>query len=518
MARRSHRQISTLYVSHQSRSTTLADGSGFLYAFVDRGHSWKIGMSNNFARRKREWDRQCPSSSRRWMPPIRVKRRRRAGNFTISGSSLTRTLVHRSTPRLLFSMPQESCRDLHIFRQKVVCVEQYHLSSAGNSFEGVRSQDRRLDHLFSSSLGITQSPKRFRIPFNLSNWMRYKSPKRYQRHTHVRLSSRMDYLEGMGMGVIYVAGTGFLNEFGKQMIRTGVLGTTDLRGMYFMADFTVGTMSDLIGFKGFLNTTAPFTLAEYEAEYLNPSYGIPWNFTDYRDFEISNTRNITCVLPQFWNNGTLLANVSSQAPLPGCLESDFDQDRSIGAFGHCVFPDWQRQLSKFAGVQDRLREWKPGMIDKLTKFSCMVIQALDIDAIRVDKSLQITVDALTEYSQVVTNGQSNNEKYLAFSPVLISATPCMAYASSFGAFSAALVLMVPSRYHSRRSRSNIIEGGSLVMVYQHTFSVSVPWILPFITVHLLPTGFPIWAAAYAFCISAITLVAMSFPSVLWKPT
>ncbi|KAJ3830938.1 hypothetical protein F5878DRAFT_679700, partial [Lentinula raphanica] len=293
---------------------------------------------------------------------------------------------------------------------------------------------------------------------------------RYQRHTHVRLSSRMDYLEGMGMGVIYVAGTGFLNEFGKQMIRTGVLGTTDLRGMYFMADFTVGTMSDLIGFKGFLNTTAPFTLAEYEAEYLNPSYGIPWNFTDYRDFEISNTRNITCVLPQFWNDGTLLANVSSQAPLPGCLESDFDQDRSIGAFGHCVFPDWQRQLSKFAGVQDRLREWKPGMIDKLTKFSCMVIQALDIDAIRVDKSLQITVDALTEYSQVVTNGQSNNEKYLAFSPVLISATPCMAYASSFGAFSAALVLMVPSRYHSRRSRSNIIEGGSLVMVYQHTFS------------------------------------------------
>ncbi|KAJ3830976.1 hypothetical protein F5878DRAFT_668087 [Lentinula raphanica] len=39
MARRSHRQISTLYVSHQSRSTTLADGSGFLYAFVDRGHN-----------------------------------------------------------------------------------------------------------------------------------------------------------------------------------------------------------------------------------------------------------------------------------------------------------------------------------------------------------------------------------------------------------------------------------------------------------------------------------------------
>ncbi|KAJ3818641.1 glycoside hydrolase family 13 and glycosyltransferase family 5 protein [Lentinula raphanica] len=225
----------------------------------------------------------------------------------------------------------------------------------------------------------------------------------------------LDYLEGMGVGVIYVAGTGFLNEIweadGYSPLDFSVLdphwGTWDDwvavidkihdRGMYFMADFTVGTMSDLIGFKGFLNTTAPFTLAEYEAEYLNPSY-IPWNFTDYKDFEISNTRNTSCVLPQFWNDdGTLLANVSSQAPLPGCLESDFDQYGSIEAFG--VFPDWQRQLSKFAGVQDRLREWKPGMIDKLTKFSCMVIQALDIDAIRVDKSLQVTVDALAEWSK-----------------------------------------------------------------------------------------------------------------------
>lgn len=38
------------------------------------------------------------------------------------------------------------------------------------------------------------------------------------------------------------------------------------------------------------------------------------------------------------------------------------------------------------------------MIDKLKMFSCMVIQALDIDAIRVDKSLQVTLEALAEWS------------------------------------------------------------------------------------------------------------------------
>jgi hypothetical protein len=66
------------------------------------------------------------------------------------------------------------------------------------------------------------------------------------------------------------------------------------------------------------------------------------------------------------------------------------------AFG--VHPDWQRQLSKFASVQDRLREWKPSVMQKLTTFSCMTITALDIDAIRVDKSTQVTVDGMTAWA------------------------------------------------------------------------------------------------------------------------
>jgi alpha-1,3-glucan synthase len=78
------------------------------------------------------------------------------------------------------------------------------------------------------------------------------------------------------------------------------------------------------------------------------------------------------------------------------MESDFDQYGDTEAFG--VHPDWQRQLSKFASVQDRLREWKPSVMAKLQVFPCMVIQALDIDAIRIDKSTQVTVGALTQWA------------------------------------------------------------------------------------------------------------------------
>lgn len=63
-----------------------------------------------------------------------------------------------------------------------------------------------------------------------------------------------------------------------------------------------------------------------------------------------------------------------------------------------MHPDWQRQLSKFASVQDRLREWQPGVMDKIKVFSCLAIKALDIDAIRIDKATQVTVDALTTWA------------------------------------------------------------------------------------------------------------------------
>jgi alpha-1,3-glucan synthase len=99
------------------------------------------------------------------------------------------------------------------------------------------------------------------------------------------------------------------------------------------------------------------------------------------------------VFPTFWgDDGNVVTDPAAAMPSDGCKASDFDQYGDLEAFG--VHPDWMRQLSKFASVQDRLREWQPHVMDRLIKFSCLAIKALDFDAIRVDKSTQVTVDAL----------------------------------------------------------------------------------------------------------------------------
>jgi alpha-1,3-glucan synthase len=104
-------------------------------------------------------------------------------------------------------------------------------------------------------------------------------------------------------------------------------------------------------------------------------------------------RNTSCVLPKLYLDDATLVDPGATN---GCLESEFDAYGDMEAFG--VHPDWQRQLSKFASVQDRLREWKPEVMAKLQVFSCLAITALDIDAIRVDKSTQVTVDALADWA------------------------------------------------------------------------------------------------------------------------
>jgi alpha-1,3-glucan synthase len=54
--------------------------------------------------------------------------------------------------------------------------------------------------------------------------------------------------------------------------------------------------------------------------------------------------------------------------------------------------------SRFASVQDRLREWVPSVRERIQHFSCITIQMLDIDGFRFDKATQITVDAQSEFS------------------------------------------------------------------------------------------------------------------------
>lgn len=60
-----------------------------------------------------------------------------------------------------------------------------------------------------------------------------------------------------------------------------------------------------------------------------------------------------------------------------------------------------RQLTKFASVQDRLKEWQPHVMDRLIHFACLSLKALDFDAIRIDKATQVTVDPLAYWASGV---------------------------------------------------------------------------------------------------------------------
>ena len=123
-----------------------------------------------------------------------------------------------------------------------------------------------------------------------------------------------------------------------------------------------------------------------------------------------NERNSSCQLPELWQEDGTVVRLETN----GCFKSDLDHYGDMEAFG--VHPDWQRQLSKFASVQDRLREWKPEVMAKLKVFSCMAVKALDIDAIRVDKATQVTVNALAEWASSTRACAANLGKKNFFIP------------------------------------------------------------------------------------------------------
>ncbi|KAJ3722352.1 hypothetical protein C8R42DRAFT_641758 [Lentinula raphanica] len=132
MSKRSPRVLHTLYASRRSRSTSLADGPGFLYAFVDRGHRWKIGMTKDFARRKGEWDRQCPSAYRSY----EETKGRIFSTFVVG------TLVLRKAANSLLSMPKDTCRNLRDFREQAVSMEIYRSPASLQSCNRVSNPSR----------------------------------------------------------------------------------------------------------------------------------------------------------------------------------------------------------------------------------------------------------------------------------------------------------------------------------------------------------------------------------------
>ncbi|TGO35925.1 hypothetical protein BHYA_0141g00220 [Botrytis hyacinthi] len=224
------------------------------------------------------------------------------------------------------------------------------------------------------------------------------------------LIDSLDYIQGMGIKGIYIAGSPMINmpwgadqyspldfslldqHFGDIDLWRKTTTAIHDRGMYVILDNTMGTMGDLIAFKGYENSSTPFTLIEHEVLWRNEG-------RQYLDFSFGSKYNESCNYPRFWLDTGYTVKEDVTDLMNGCYDSEFDQYGDTEAFG--VFPDWQRQLSKFASVQDRLREWVPSVRTKIEIFTCMIIQQLDIDGLRVDKATQITVDALGSFSHAM---------------------------------------------------------------------------------------------------------------------
>ncbi|RDW89279.1 hypothetical protein BP6252_01311 [Coleophoma cylindrospora] len=82
-----------------------------------------------------------------------------------------------------------------------------------------------------------------------------------------------------------------------------------------------------------------------------------------------------------------------------CFDGDFNQHGSTPAFDQV--PDWQRAITNFGSVQDRLKEWKPDVLAKIQNFACITINMLDIDGFRIDKATQLSVYGQSEWSDSV---------------------------------------------------------------------------------------------------------------------
>ena len=225
------------------------------------------------------------------------------------------------------------------------------------------------------------------------------------------IQSSLDYLQGIGIKGIYLTGSPFLNreydsdgygplDFTLLDHHHGTIQDwrdtiTDIheRGMYIILDNTMSTMGDLLGFKGFENSSqlTPFDWGEYDYFWKKPELR-------YHDFYPSDEINSTCEYPRMWDvDGMPLAQpYLEQEQIHKCRVSEFDSYGAIQGVGQ--FPVWENELSKFASVQDRLREWQPSVLDKINSMSCIQIAMLDIDGFRIDKGVQITPDALASFS------------------------------------------------------------------------------------------------------------------------
>lgn len=215
------------------------------------------------------------------------------------------------------------------------------------------------------------------------------------------LMNDLDYIQGMGIGTIYIMGSPFINQpwqsdsyspldftvldqhHGRIQDFRDLIDAIHDRGMYVIFDNTMSTMGDLIGFEGSLNATAPFIWNEYDAVW---KYG-----RTYVDF-LPGNEVVDCTYPRMWddNGWPLTLNQTT------CRDSEFDQYGDSSNTGSVVV--YENELSKYGSVQDRLRDWRSDVLAKIKHFSCMQIAMLDIDGFRMDKAIQTTIDSMAEFA------------------------------------------------------------------------------------------------------------------------
>ncbi|KZT00148.1 glycoside hydrolase family 13 protein [Laetiporus sulphureus 93-53] len=109
---------------------------------------------------------------------------------------------------------------------------------------------------------------------------------------------------------------------------------TGKTGFMIMLDFTIGTTSNVIGFKRYENVSAPFNIKQYEA--------------------FDNTYNGSRVMPMCWGEEGTIVDVDWDG---GCSASEFDQYGDMEAFG--VHPGIK--APKEEGL--RLQQWNPPLIN-----------------------------------------------------------------------------------------------------------------------------------------------------------
>ncbi|KAJ3045031.1 Cell wall alpha-1,3-glucan synthase ags1 [Rhizophlyctis rosea] len=216
--------------------------------------------------------------------------------------------------------------------------------------------------------------------------------------------NKLDYLQALGVRNILLLGTPFANMpwdyHGYNPIDLTLLdthfGTLDewrelmqeghRRGLYFTADLTVSTLADWVGYEGYVNVSTPFTMDPYRAIYKTPY--------SYADFNISGEWDYNCQIPRFWGLDGFPQIVPPQIR-PGCFNNDFVTNGDSESMAD--FAPYQRSLTKFAGVQDRVRDWSDSVAAKVINMVCLLIRALDFDSIRVDKATQFSIKFLTQF-------------------------------------------------------------------------------------------------------------------------